>query len=149
MDYVKSGDQELGTVIKHHEWVEGMEIGYWISELGQDLILSYFDIISTHLNPNPLTHILSNLTFPTLKPLLGGNQSSLLLVRTCSALIYANKLHTWSHCNHADIRRQPSLLPLILSISPELWTLTWGGLCNSNPNICQLQHLEPWTSEKT
>ena len=33
MDYMKSGDQELGVVIKHHEWVEGMEIGDWISDI--------------------------------------------------------------------------------------------------------------------
>ena len=26
MDYMKSGALELGTVIKHHEWVEEMEI---------------------------------------------------------------------------------------------------------------------------
>ena len=34
MDYVKSGDQEPGTVIKRCEWVEGTEIGYWISDIG-------------------------------------------------------------------------------------------------------------------
>ena len=34
MDYVKSDDQELGAVIEHREWVEGMEIGDWISDIG-------------------------------------------------------------------------------------------------------------------
>ena len=34
MDYMKSGDWELGTVIKHHEWVEGTEIGYRVSDIG-------------------------------------------------------------------------------------------------------------------
>ena len=27
MDFAKSGAWELGAVIKHHEWVEGVEIG--------------------------------------------------------------------------------------------------------------------------
>ena len=34
MDYTKFGDWELGVVIKHHEWVEGTEIGYRISNIG-------------------------------------------------------------------------------------------------------------------
>ena len=34
MDYVKSGDCELGAGIKRHEWVEGMEIGDWILDIG-------------------------------------------------------------------------------------------------------------------
>ena len=34
MDYVKSGAWELGGVIKCHEWVEGTEIGYRISDIG-------------------------------------------------------------------------------------------------------------------
>ena len=34
MDYAKSGDRELGVVVKCQEWVEGMEIGYWISDIG-------------------------------------------------------------------------------------------------------------------
>ena len=34
MDYAKSGDPEIGVVIKHREWVEGMEIGYWRSDIG-------------------------------------------------------------------------------------------------------------------
>ena len=34
MDYVKSGDQESGMVIKHHKWVEGMEIKYQRSDIG-------------------------------------------------------------------------------------------------------------------
>ena len=41
MDYVKSGDQELGVVIKikHREWVEETLIGYQIFELGWDLTI--------------------------------------------------------------------------------------------------------------
>ena len=34
MDYVKSSDQELGAVIEHCGWVEGMDIGYWILDIG-------------------------------------------------------------------------------------------------------------------
>ena len=34
---MKSGALELGMVIKHHEWVEGTEIGEWRLELGWDL----------------------------------------------------------------------------------------------------------------
>ena len=34
MDYTKSGDWELGTVIEQYKWVEGMEIGYWILDIG-------------------------------------------------------------------------------------------------------------------
>ena len=34
MDYVKSGDLEIGVVIKRREWVEGMEIGYRRSDIG-------------------------------------------------------------------------------------------------------------------
>ena len=37
---MKSGDQELGALIKHCEWVEGTDIGDWISELGWDLMSS-------------------------------------------------------------------------------------------------------------
>ena len=33
MDYVKSGDWELGTVIERHEWAEGMDIGYQTSDI--------------------------------------------------------------------------------------------------------------------
>ena len=33
MGYVKSGDQELGTVIEHHEWVKGIDIRYQISNV--------------------------------------------------------------------------------------------------------------------
>ena len=39
---MKSGDQELGTVIECCEWVEGTEIGDWISELGWDLTPSLY-----------------------------------------------------------------------------------------------------------
>ena len=31
---MKSGDWELGTVIKRHEWVEGSEIGYQRLDIG-------------------------------------------------------------------------------------------------------------------
>ena len=34
MDYAKSGDLEIGMVIKRREWVEGTDIGYRISEIG-------------------------------------------------------------------------------------------------------------------
>ena len=34
MDYAKSGDPEIGVMIKRREWVEGMEIGYQISDIG-------------------------------------------------------------------------------------------------------------------
>ena len=34
MDYVKSSDWELGTGIKHREWVEGTEIRYQRSDIG-------------------------------------------------------------------------------------------------------------------
>ena len=34
MDYAKSGDQGIGVVIEHREWVEGTEIGYWILNIG-------------------------------------------------------------------------------------------------------------------
>ena len=34
MDYAKSGDQEIGAVIEHCEWVEGTEIGYQILDIG-------------------------------------------------------------------------------------------------------------------
>ena len=34
MNYVKSGDWELGMVIEHHKWIEGMEIEDWRLELG-------------------------------------------------------------------------------------------------------------------
>ena len=47
MVYTNSGDQELGMVIKHHEWVEGTEIGDWISELGQDLKLGYLLVVAS------------------------------------------------------------------------------------------------------
>ena len=40
MDYVKSGDWELGSVIECCEWIEGMEIRDWVSELGWDLTVS-------------------------------------------------------------------------------------------------------------
>ena len=30
MDYAKSGDQEIGMVIEHCKWAEGMEIEYQI-----------------------------------------------------------------------------------------------------------------------
>ena len=33
MDYVKSGDPGIGRVIERREWVEGMEIRYWISDI--------------------------------------------------------------------------------------------------------------------
>ena len=35
MDYVKSGDLGIGVLIKHHKWVEEMEIRDQISELFQ------------------------------------------------------------------------------------------------------------------
>ena len=34
MEYTKSGGQEIGMVIKHHKWVEGMDIRYWRSDIG-------------------------------------------------------------------------------------------------------------------
>ena len=34
MDYAKSSDWEIGVVIKHHEWVEGMEFRDQISNTG-------------------------------------------------------------------------------------------------------------------
>ena len=34
MDYVKSSDWELGTVIKRHKWIEGTEIRYQSSDIG-------------------------------------------------------------------------------------------------------------------
>ena len=34
MDYAMSDDQGIGVVIKHREWVEGTEIGYWILDIG-------------------------------------------------------------------------------------------------------------------
>ena len=34
MDYAKSGDREIGTVIEYWEWVEGMEIKDRISDIG-------------------------------------------------------------------------------------------------------------------
>ena len=34
MDYTKFSDRELGAVIKHHEWVEGSEIGDWVLDIG-------------------------------------------------------------------------------------------------------------------
>ena len=34
MDYAKSGDPEIGVVIKRCEWVEGTEIGYQRSDIG-------------------------------------------------------------------------------------------------------------------
>ena len=34
MDYVKSCGWEIGMVIEHCEWVEGMEIRYQISDIG-------------------------------------------------------------------------------------------------------------------
>ena len=40
MDYAKFGDPGIGVVIECREWVEGTEIGDWISELGQDLTVS-------------------------------------------------------------------------------------------------------------
>ena len=33
MDYAKSGDPGIGVVIERHEWVEGMDIGYWRSDI--------------------------------------------------------------------------------------------------------------------
>ena len=38
MDYAKSGDPEIGVVIKHCEWVEGMEIRYWRSDIGDQIL---------------------------------------------------------------------------------------------------------------
>ena len=34
MDYAKSGDPEIGVVIKRREWVEGTEIRYRILDIG-------------------------------------------------------------------------------------------------------------------
>ena len=34
MDYTKSGDPEIGVVIERRKWVEGMEIGDRISDIG-------------------------------------------------------------------------------------------------------------------
>ena len=34
MDYAKSGDPDIGMVIKRHEWVEGMEIRDRILDIG-------------------------------------------------------------------------------------------------------------------
>ena len=34
MDYTKSSDWEIGAVIEDCKWVEGMEIGYQISDIG-------------------------------------------------------------------------------------------------------------------
>ena len=34
MDYANPGDPETGVVIECHKWVEGMEIGYWRSDIG-------------------------------------------------------------------------------------------------------------------
>ena len=45
MDYAKSGDQEIGTVIECHKWVEGSEIRYWRSEIR----------VGTGSNKHPLT----------------------------------------------------------------------------------------------
>ena len=41
MDYAKSGDWELGVVIKRHEWVKGMEIEYW----SWDGIQQYYSLL--------------------------------------------------------------------------------------------------------
>ena len=30
----KSSDPEIGVVMKRREWVEGADIGYWISDIG-------------------------------------------------------------------------------------------------------------------
>ena len=73
VDYAKSGDPEIGVVIKRHEWVEGTDIGYRILDIRVGM---------------------------------GSNMQ---------------------------------LFPILL----KLRTPTWWGLHNSNPDIHQLQCLEP------